>query len=953
VACGAAFAQDTELEEIIVTGSRIARPDFESASPVVTIGADRFDLTASATVESTLNSMPQFVGYWGSTSNNPGNGGQAQASLRGLPGTATLVLVDGRRLVPSDGYGVPDLNLIPPALVERVEVLTGGASAVYGSDALAGVVNFRLLDEYQGLEFAGDWAETGYGDAQAYTLGITAGTNFAAGRGSLMGFGGYSKRDLLTHGDREFSRVALAYYGPGTGGVGPGGMFLPNGSPNIVEGRVNITPSPAAFDALFAKYGYPVGTVPYQREFGFNTDGTVFTQGNNIDANSVANFRGAKDLANWNDRRYTYNFAPSNALQLPLERASAFVAGSFEFSERAEIYAQALYGDYSVDRQLAPTPIARVYFPPSNPYVSSDLKFLLDSRSNPSARVQMSKRTLELGPRVSDNDYSTYQATLGLRGEAFQGWQYNAYVQYGQSDQTVSTTGNVSTSKFEALLYSPDGGQAECGGFDPFGYGSISKRCAEYLAVELEDHTEVSQASAEFTLKGSPYQLPAGPVEMVFGVFYKRDEYRLRPDPLAFEFLPDGRPEISGSVGGQGAVDGEDDNVDVYVEALVPILADVRGVRSLQTTLGYRYSDYASFGGASSYKADMLYEPVDPVHFRASYQHAIRAPSVFELYDPQLPGFPGINPPDPCSVSSPERTGPDAEAVAALCVAQGIPLELMPLFDYQDAEVEGFYGGNPDLEPATANTYTFGVVLTSPFDMPLLADVQLSLDWYDIRIDDAINYVLASTFVANCYDTKYNPDLSTSNRFCGYFSRDPESGVIVDAYQIERNISGLEVSGIDLQLDWGFPAGPGRAGVTWLVTWMDDYLFEVDPKAKPEQWVNTGCCPTLPEWKWNLEGTYSLGGLTLSAVWQYLGSIHDYFETDFDVPATNYVDLTVAYAWDQGAVRGLTLRAGITNAFDKTPPLFPTYQQANTDPMVYDVIGRRYFVSMNYAIRSQ
>jgi outer membrane receptor protein involved in Fe transport len=304
---------------------------------------------------------------------------------------------------------------------------------------------------------------------------------------------------------------------------------------------------------------------------------------------------------------------------------------------------------------------------------------------------------------------------VGLRGEVLRDWQYNAYVQYGQSDQTAYTTGNVSVSRFEALLYSPDGGQAECGGFNPFGYDSISKRCADYLAVELEARTKVSQASAEFTIKGRAYDLPAGAVETVFGIFYKRDEYRLRPDPLQFGLLPDGRPEVSGAMVGQGPVQGDDNNVDFFVEALVPILADRRGVRSLQATLGYRYSDYASFGGASSYKADLLYEPVNPVHFRGSFQHAIRAPSLIQLYNPQLQAFPGIDPPDPCSVGSPQRTGPDAAAVEALCIAQGIPPELMPLFDYQDPGIEGFDGGNPDLEPETANTYTFGIVLTSPF----------------------------------------------------------------------------------------------------------------------------------------------------------------------------------------------------------------------------------------------
>lgn len=945
-----AIAQDEEIEQIIVTGSRIARPDFESASPIVTISADRFEQTSSATVESTLNSMPQFVGSWGSTSNNPSAGGQAQVSLRGLNNTATLVLIDGRRMVPSNGDGVPDLNLIPPSLVRSVEVLTGGASAVYGSDALAGVVNFHLLEEYEGLEFGGDWSETGYGDAQAYTLNLTGGTNFAAGRGSVMGFVGYSKRDLLTHGDRKFSRVSLGYF-PGAESMGPNGDFLPLGSGFIEEGRATFSPGQAAFDALFVGYGYPAGTVPYQREFGFNGDGTLFTQGNFEDPGSVANFRGEKDLLTYNDRRYTYNYAPPNALQLPLERTSYFLSGSFEISEAAEVYLQGIYGDYSVDRQLAPTPVARVFMPPTNPYVPADLKLLLDSRSNPDARVQLSKRTLELGPRTYESDYSTYQATLGVRGSVFSDWQYNAYAQYGASNQEEFSSGLLSVSKFEELLYAPDGGKAICGGLDPFGLNSISDECAKYMAVELTDLQEVSQISAEFTLSGEPFELPAGPVNTVFGVFYKRDELSLRPDELASTFLPDGRPEISGAVGGQADVDGEDHNLDLYVELLVPLAADLPGVESLQTVLGYRYSDYASFGGTSSYKAELLYQPVDPVRFRGSFQRAVRAPSVYELYNPQLPSFPGIDPPDPCSVGSEQRTGPSGAAVDALCLAQGIPVDLLSTFDYQDTVVEGFGGGNPDLQPEKATTYTAGIVFNSPFSHSALESAQLSLDWYDITITDAINTYWAVEFVPNCYDPAFNPDFDVTNKYCSWFTRDPETGVIVGAYEILRNIASMEVSGIDAQLDWSMDAGPGTVGFTWLVSWMDDYLYKTDPRDQAMQWVNTGCCPTLPEWKWNLDARYTIGGLTTSVVWAYLGEFRSNWEPDFDVPSTNYFDLTFAYEFDAGYLHGLSLRVGIANVLDEQPPIFPDYQQANTDPSVFDVVGRRYWMRLNYAIR--
>jgi outer membrane receptor protein involved in Fe transport len=251
------------------------------------------------------------------------------------------------------------------------------------------------------------------------------------------------------------------------------------------------------------------------------------------------------------------------------------------------------------------------------------------------------------------------------------------------------------------------------------------------------------------------------------------------------------------------------------------------------------------------------------------------------LYNPQLPAFPGINPPDPCSVGSEQRTGPNGAAVDALCLAQGIPADLLPTFDYQDAEVEGFSGGNPDLQPEKATTYTAGFVFTSRFSHPALENMQFSLDWYDITISDAINDYGAWQFVPNCYDATFNPEFDVTNKYCSWFSRDAETGVIVDAYEILRNIASVEVSGIDAQLDWSMDAGPGAVGLTWLVSWMDDYLYKIDPRAKAIQWVNTGCCPTLPEWKWNLDTRYMVGGLTTSVVWTYLGKFHSFWESDF------------------------------------------------------------------------
>ena len=226
----------------------------------------------------------------------------------------------------------------------------------------------------------------------------------------------------------------------------------------------------------------------------------------------------------------------------------------------------------------------------------------------------------------------------------------------------------------------------------------------------------------------------------------------------------------------------------------------------------------------------------------------------------------------------------------------------------------------------------------------------MSLDWYDIDISDAIYTYPARLFVQYCYDPKYNPNFDVSNHYCSYFSRDPETGVIVDAYEINRNIGSVATSGVDLNLDWRFDLGAGQLGVSWLATWLGSYVWQGQPGVEGQQWRNTGCCPTLPEWKWNVDTWYRIGGLTADLVWAYVGHFNGYFpDGDFQVPARNYLNLTTGYSFDTGSLAGLTLRVGVTNLTNEEPPIFPRYAEANTDPSVYDVLGRRYFVSVRYA----
>jgi outer membrane receptor protein involved in Fe transport len=562
---------------------------------------------------------------------------------------------------------------------------------------------------------------------------------------------------------------------------------------------------------------------------GFNSDGSVFSAGNRS-PHSVANFRGELDPYLANDRAYSYNFAPWNYLQLPLERVSAFGRASFDFGASAEVFIQALYADYQAEAALAPTPAMGLHLPRSNPYIPSDFAFLLDSRADPSADVVMAKRRRD-GPRISSTQHDVYQVTLGAHGQAFGAWTYDAYVQTGAYDSTEAQTGNALRSKIQELTYAPDGGLAACGGLNLFGPDSISAACADYISVDATNRAGYNQTVAEASLTGAALTLPAGDLRLAFGLMYKRDEFFYRADPLGSVILDDGQVDIQGFNASKD-VAGLDHNMDAYVEALVPVLSDVTAVKQLEAGLGYRHSQYASAGGVDAYKAELLYQPVTPLRVRSSFQHAVRAPSVLELYDPLLPvtygadeDDPGGSFIDPCDVRSTQRHGPDAARVEALCLAQGFPAAAWPGYEDADGVHQGVVGGNPDLGPETADTLTVGFALQSWSAHPLLSGMRLSVDWYRIDMQDAISSCRRRT-TYRCASTPGPIPTSARITPCATCSRDPTTGEIIGLQDIRQNIVGYEVSGLDTQ-STGAGSAPGELGVNLIASWMDEYQSKV------------------------------------------------------------------------------------------------------------------------------
>ena len=468
-------ASATAVEEIVVTGSRIARRDYSSDSPIVTVGKSDIEKLGSVTVDTILNQMPQFVPSVSSTSNNPSNGGQANIDLRGLGTARTMILMDGHRVVPSNSDGTVDVNIIPAALIQNIEVISGGASATYGSDALAGVVNFKLNNNFTGLQLDAQYGVTEEGDGREKSLALTAGGKYAEDRGHAVFSLSYSERGQVYNAARDFSKIS------GASSTTPYGRYDATGT--------NL-PSQAAINAVFAKYGIAAGTVKASANLGFNDDGTLFYNGVNYKGSTAIDYSTIPVNG-------TYNTGALNLLQLPLKRYNAYAATDYQINEHAQFYGSFNFTHYDSTTVLAPAPAASstgFSVPVTNPFIPADLATLLASRANPNASFLLRKRFTDVGPRVSDTTFNVFQIAGGVRGDiGFKDWTYDVFASYGRSEQNETQSGNISHSAVQTLLNASDGGASLCeGGYDPFGLNALSAACRSYISRQPADFIDQS-----------------------------------------------------------------------------------------------------------------------------------------------------------------------------------------------------------------------------------------------------------------------------------------------------------------------------------------------------------------------------------------------------------------------------------------------------------------------------
>lgn len=806
---------------IVVTGSRIARPDLEAPSPVTVVGEEQIALTGTQTLESLLNDLPQVVPGATTTSNNP-SGTFGTIDLRGLGPGRTLILLNGERLPPSTSTGITDISIIPTALVQRVEVVSGGASAVYGSDAIGGVVNFILKNDFEGVEMQGQVGINENGTGLEYAIGGIVGGNFADGRGNLTVAANYFNREGISTGRFRNTRVDPAtYYDPATdkyypvddpSDIIPGSVFaLPGGSSGTPWGSVTnnaanpfrnlATLLPGTFaaantDCNAATPGVPVNT----GTLSFNDGGQLtpfFTAG------SATSFCGIPLRGIGSSR---YNFAPDNLVQLPYDRYNFTANGTYEFSDSTRVRVFGAYTESRLTQQLAPTPAIApgtgfTIDPTTAVGIPADLRIALNSRANPNAPFQFSRRFTETGPRLGNIESRNILARFILEHDISDRWSANLVGSWGRNALDTQSIGNVNRTAVEQGLVGcrNNSGVVNGAGILPgcvpvniYGPNTITPAALAFIQTDTFDVDRFEQSRVAANLTGQLFELPGGWAGIALGAEIRKDTASVTPDDAKQ------RGEIIG-FNAAGPQAGQIDVKEVYGEVRLPILGGSGFPDLLAVEAGARYSDYSTIGGLFNWKVGAEFAPVDWIRFRGSFNKAARAPNVQELFQGGDQGFPQVT--DPCA-RGPAPTDPRSAATLALCstVGGGIPAADLATFAQQNQQIQSFAFGQPDLQEERAETWTAGVVV-SPKWWPL-GRFNLTADYYHIEIAGSIQALSAQFYLAQCFTA-----LNTAE--CARVNRDPSTGQIISVDTGRRNNPDtdgpFEASGIDIGADWSFP----------------------------------------------------------------------------------------------------------------------------------------------------
>ncbi len=950
IVAGTAQAQEADggAGDIVVTGTRIKRADLESNSPQTVVGSDEFKYQGATTVEQVLNRLPQFTADANENVSN-GSDGTSKINLRNLGSNRVLTLIDGQRMMPSQAI---NLSFIPSALVERVDVMSGGASAVYGSDALSGVVNFVLKKDLDGVRID---AQTGFAqhnnnngslralqrasgydtapssvvDGGKQDVTIAAGKNFADGRGNITVYGGYRKFSPVRQSSRDVSACAL-------------------------QDRESVVGS-GNFDQLFCGGS---SNTPY---------------GSFIPLSDLSPYKGKTLINNGSgtlvpyDPSYAYNTAPDNYFQRSDERYTAGGFAHFEFSKAAELYGSVMYMKDQTFSQVAPSAVwFGTAFPVScnNPYANaSQLTAICGSAAGTDTTAPTNVGYRVIGqPRRDNLRFNDYRYSAGLRGDIGSGFSYDVNYMYSLVKFKETYLNDVNQAKAGLALNAVnvngvptcrsviDGTDPNCIPINVFTPGGVTAEQAAYIFGESNTASRNSLSVFSGSLSGDLGEmgvtLPWADkgVGIALGVERRRETLKFTADEVA---------QQNGTLPSDGIIA----VTEAFGEIEIPLIEDKPFFRSLTINGGLRYSSYDNKQNSTgiksgynvwTYKGELSWAPVDDLRVRASYNRAIRAPNVAELFASQSVG--NVNGTDPCA-------GSDPSASFEICQATGVTQAMYgSIPDCPSDQCSGLGGGNIALKPETADTYTLGVVITPK----ALRRFSLSVDYYNIKVKDYIGSIAPSLIMGQCATTG-------DPYFCGLFVRDPRSGQVFgqnSGYIISTtmNTGYLKTSGLDVNADYTFDIGNlGSLNLGLVGTYLIEQVSQPVPNGGSydcKGLYGYTCGQPTPEWRHVARLSWMAPtDTTVSLSWRHIGGTKlssltdnpllsaDRTVVNRKINAYNYFDLSLTQAID----KRFTLRAGVNNMFDKDPPvldsgLLQNFGNGNTYPGVYDALGRTIFV---------
>ncbi len=909
--------QEDILEEVIVTGSRIATVDgFGRTSPVTVVGMDEIESTGLTRVEDILNSLPQVETAQHSFDAN-GISGTASIDLRGLGANRTLVLLNGRRLQPGGVLTqAVDVNQIPAAMIERVEVLTGGASATYGADAVAGVVNFIMRrvtgveisagvsgyqhdneNKYiQGLmdkkDFVYPTGSSGI-DGQAYNIDVVIGGDFADGRGNATVWGTWRENEELLQAERDYSSCALNAAGNACGG-----------SANAIVPNFFIAP---AVD----------GVVDYSvsQFLSLQPDGTLTPyDGSNV-----------------------YNFGPINHFMRPDTRWSLGASVVYEINEHAIAY---LETNFATDRTAGQIAESGTFFveeyllPLDNsvwPQVFRDslLSYWPDVEE---FSVYIGKRNTEGGPRSSNFEHDGFRIVIGLKGSINDDWDYDISYLYGSTASSLAYINDFFAPRIaEAVDGDLCAANPACIPYQVFTYQGVTpEQVAPLLGTAIATGKTSTRVINGYVTGDIGFNIGNADSIMVVGGFEHRIESYERVSDSVFQ---DGSLLSQG--GATPGISGSYNVLEFFGEANIPLLTNVKGAQALNLDLAYRYSDYSTSGGNSTYRAGFNWQPVDLFSVRVGYNRAVRAPNVGELFSTQFFGLWGGG--DPCAGPTPVQT-------EAQCANSGVtPAQYGNIIKSPTGAYSALYGGNPNLDPETADTWTAGVVISPTNAMTI------SVDYWKIEIDDTIASIGAVTIIEQC---------GLYNVLCEKVFRNPANGNLwqgTRAFVIDTTLNlGTNVwEGVDLAFNWATEALGGTFTTNMIGTWMLTKETTPLPADSTSTYdcvgvISTRCFPS-PKWRHTASLQYdSNEWWSITTRWRYFGGV-DYdgsrslIAQDNFEDGESYIDLSARFIF----MENHDVVVGINNIFDREPPIGLS-TNGNTIAGFYDTLGRYLFAQATF-----